>query len=80
MNTDRTCNPASEPQLSSFPQTENSRDILNYIRGILTHIPMLKRMIERETAEGFDLNNGVTIEIHTASWRSTEAIPSRRAG
>jgi hypothetical protein len=27
-------------------------------------------MIERETAEGFDLNNGVSIEIHSASWRS----------
>ena len=50
---------------------KQSRTILNYIRGMLTHVPMLKRMIERETAEGFDLNNSVTIEIHSASWRST---------
>ena len=32
---------------------------------------MLRHMIERETAEAFDLTNSVTIEIHAASFRST---------
>jgi hypothetical protein len=49
---------------------KQSRNILNYIRGFLSRVPLLKQMIERETAEGFDLSNSVTIEIHSASWRS----------
>lgn len=47
-----------------------ARVIFRYIRGMLTRIPMLTRMIERETAESFDLVNNVTIEISTASFRS----------
>jgi hypothetical protein len=35
-----------------------------------TRIPMLARMVERDTAESFDLNNSVSIEIGTASFRS----------
>ena len=31
---------------------------------------MLRRLVERETAEGFDLTNRVTIEIHTASFKA----------
>ena len=31
---------------------------------------MLAKMIERETQEGLDLSNGITIEVHTASFRS----------
>ena len=45
--------------------------ILRYVRGMLTGICMLARMIERETAEGFDLFNGVTIEVSSASFRAT---------
>lgn len=47
-----------------------ARVILRYIRGLLTGVPMLARIIERETAEGFDLSNSVTIEVGTASFRS----------
>jgi hypothetical protein len=43
---------------------------MRYIRGMLTRIPMLARLIERETAESFDLTNDVSIEIGTASLRS----------
>jgi hypothetical protein len=51
--------------------------ILRYIRALLTQVPMLARMIERETSDGFDLNNSVTIEVGTASFRTTRgyAIP-----
>jgi hypothetical protein len=47
-----------------------ARTIMRYVRGMLTRIPMLARMIERDTAESFDLNNSVSIEIGTASFRS----------
>ena len=47
-----------------------SRVIMRYIQGLLT-VPMLARMVAREVASGFDLDNGITIEIHVASYRST---------
>lgn len=48
-----------------------SRVIIRYIRAMLTRIPMLEAMVERDTTESFDLNNFVTIEVGTASFRST---------
>jgi hypothetical protein len=48
-----------------------ARVILRFIRGLLTGVPMLARLIKRETAESFDLTNGVSIEVATASFRST---------
>lgn len=50
---------------------KQARVIMRYVRGLLTRIPMLKRMVERETAEGFDLTNAVTIEVSSASFRAT---------
>jgi hypothetical protein len=47
-----------------------ARTITRYIRALLTLVPMLARMIEREAAESFDLNNSVTIEVGTASFKS----------
>lgn len=47
-----------------------ARTILRYIRAMIKEVPLLKRMIEREAAEGFDLTNRVTIEISTASMKS----------
>ena len=49
---------------------KQSRVILRYIHGLLTGVPMLKRMIERETAEAFDLSNKITIEVATASFKT----------
>jgi len=49
---------------------KQARIILRYIRALLNQVPMLTRMIQRETAEGFDLTNQVTIEVGTASFRS----------
>ena len=48
-----------------------ARVIFRYIHGLLNGVAMLKLMIERETAEAFDLTNSVTIEIQAASFRST---------
>lgn len=50
---------------------KQARTILRYIGGLLRNVPMLARMIERESAEGFDLSGSVTIEVTTASSRST---------
>ena len=50
---------------------KQSRVVLRFIRALLMQVPMLARMIERETAESFDLNNSVTIEVATASYRTT---------
>jgi hypothetical protein len=47
-----------------------ARNIIRYIRGLLEGIPMLKRMVERETTESFDLKNAVTIEVAAASFKS----------
>lgn len=47
-----------------------ARVILRYVRALLTRVPMLKRMIERETAESFDLSNQISIEVATASFRT----------
>lgn len=48
-----------------------ARVILRYVRGLLHNVPMLAQMVERETTEAFDLSNGVTIEVGTASFRTT---------
>jgi hypothetical protein len=50
---------------------KQARTIFRYIGGFLKNIPMLARLIEREAQEAFDLTNQVSIEIHTASFRST---------
>ena len=49
---------------------KQARVIFRYIRGLLTEVPLLKVMIERETIDSFDLNNGVSIEVNAASYRS----------
>lgn len=50
---------------------KQARVVMRYVRGMLNNILMLRRMIERETAEGFDLNNAVTIEVTSASFRAS---------
>jgi hypothetical protein len=47
-----------------------ARTILRYVQALLTQVPMLAKMIEREVAEGFDLTNSITIEVASASYRS----------
>jgi hypothetical protein len=49
---------------------KQARVIFRYIRGLLQGVPMLERLIERETSDTFDLTNGVTIEVGSASYRS----------
>ena len=39
---------------------KQGRVIFSYVRALLTKVPMLRALIERETAESFDLAGGVT--------------------
>jgi hypothetical protein len=47
-----------------------ARTTFRYIQSLLRAVPMLNRLVVRETAEAFDLVNGVTIEVAVASFRS----------
>ena len=47
-----------------------ARVIFRYIRALITLTPLMKAMVERETADSIDLNNQVTVEIVTASYRT----------
>lgn len=47
-----------------------ARVIMRYIRGFL-ETSMLARMVVNQTQEAIDLNNRISIEIHTCSFRST---------
>lgn len=48
-----------------------ARIILRYIKALFANVPLLKDMIQRETAEGLDLTNSSTIEVTTASSRTS---------
>ena len=48
-----------------------ARTILRYVKGLLQLVPMLARMIEAERQEAVDLNNRISIEVHTASFKTT---------
>jgi len=50
---------------------KQARVIFRYVSALLTHVPMLAQMIERTTKDTIELSNDISIEIHTASFRST---------
>lgn len=47
-----------------------ARVILGYVKGFLAKIPMLKRMIVRETQFGVELSNNVAIEITASNFKT----------
>ena len=49
---------------------KQARVIMRYVKGLLQSVPMLAQTIEGERQEAIDLSNRVTIEIHTASFRT----------
>ena len=50
---------------------KQARSIFRYLRALLTDVPILRPLVERETADSFDLINRVTIEVGVASYKST---------
>ena len=49
---------------------KQARVIMRYVKGILSSVPMLAPIIEAERQEAVDLRGSVTIEVHTASFRT----------
>jgi hypothetical protein len=49
---------------------KQARVIMQYISSLLRETPMLEKMIIRETAEEIDLDNRITIEVATCSFRT----------
>ena len=47
-----------------------ARTIFRYIVALLEGVPMLAALIERKTADAIDLTNRISIETHTASFRT----------
>ncbi len=50
---------------------KQARTIFRYVVGLLEATPMLAALIQRKTLDSIDLSNGITIEIHTASYKTT---------
>jgi hypothetical protein len=49
---------------------DQSRVIFRYLTGFMSEIPLLARLVAKQTAEQIELTNSVSIEIGTASFRS----------
>jgi len=49
--------------------TRQARVVMGYVRALLERVPALRRLMLRWRLESIDLANGVTIEIHAASFR-----------
>jgi hypothetical protein len=47
-----------------------ARVIMRYAKGLIDSVPALAAMVTNETTESIELDNGVTIEISTASYRA----------
>ena len=47
-----------------------ARVVFRYIAGLIDGVLMLSRMVESRTSETINLNNRVTLEVHTASFRA----------
>jgi hypothetical protein len=51
------------------PSQAQAEVVLNYCAGIINESPILKQLIARQTAETIELNNRITIEVRSASFR-----------
>ena len=49
---------------------KQARVIHRYARALLTRVPALKALVVRDVAEVIDLNNGISLEILTCSFRT----------
>ena len=47
-----------------------ARVIFRYVKAFFEGVPMLRAMVENVTADAVSLNNGICVEVHTASFRS----------
>lgn len=54
---------------------DQAKIVLRYTQSYFTDIPMLKAMVEREVAGGFELSNGVDVAIATNDFRRVRGRP-----
>jgi hypothetical protein len=47
-----------------------ARVVFRYIRALLDSVDMLRALVDRPTKEAVHLKNGISIEVHTASFRA----------
>ena len=52
--------------------------VLGYVAGLIDSTPMLAAMVVSRTSESIELSNGITIEVHTSSYRRCAATASWR--
>ncbi len=50
---------------------KQARVIMRYVEGLLAGVPMLAQLVESTTKESVELQGQVTIEVRTASYRTT---------
>lgn len=50
---------------------DQARSIFRFIGAMLKEVPLLERLVIKETAESLELSNNVVIEVGTASYRSS---------
>src|SRR5207249_953353 len=48
-----------------------TRVVLGYIKAFINQLPELKSRVVREIQSGIEFKEGITVESHTASFRST---------
>jgi hypothetical protein len=53
------------------PDRRQARVALRYLDAFFQHVPGLAALVERRTQEAIHLRTGISIEVHTASFRST---------
>jgi len=49
---------------------DQAKIVMRYTRSFFTDIPMLQGMVEKETTQGFELDNGIDVTISTNSFRA----------
>jgi hypothetical protein len=54
---------------------DQARIVLNYTKSYFTDIELLRAMVQRETAQGFELDNCVDVSVSTNSFRSVRGRP-----
>ncbi len=47
-----------------------ARVIMRYVKALFQGVPMLAQIVQNDTQESVELSNAVTIEVHTASFRT----------
>ena len=52
---------------------DQARTIMRYVKGLLSSVPALSKLVENERRSAIDLKGNVCIEVHTASYRAVRS-------